>query len=183
MTPEMNVSGVSVRILNPQETSTAPRTAASSLTRANNETGETGTLSIPSLPVKGGSRFFDELNERSLAMKLSFGRRTFLLPGDISENSEARLVHSAFDLRSDVLFVPHHGASRSSTMPFLEKVRPQMAVISCGFDNVFRFPHPETLRRFAQMQSRIYRTDWNGAVTIVTNGNDLQTSVFRPGSP
>ncbi len=115
-------------------------------------------------------------------MKLSFGRRTFLLPGDITEISESRLVNSAFDLKSDVLFVPHHGGSRSSSIPFLEKVRPQMAVISCGFDNVFRFPHPETLRRFELLGTRIYRTDRDGAVTIVTNGNDLQSSVFRPGS-
>jgi competence protein ComEC len=180
-TPEMNISGVSVRILNPQGTSTDPLAAESSLTQGNNQTGELVDLSLPSLPVKNGSSFSDAINERSLVVKLSFGRRTFLLSGDISENTEARLVRSAFDLRSDVLFVPHHGASRSSTMPFLEKVRPQMAVISCGFDNVFHFPHPETIRRFERMQSRIYRTDWNGAVTIVTNGNDLQTSVFRSG--
>lgn len=182
MTPEMNVSGVSVRILNPKETSPVRRTAASSLTRANNELGKTVALSIPPVPVKKGSGVSDEVNERSLVMKLSFGRRTFLLPGDITEISEARLVYSPFDLKSDVLFVPHHGGSRSSTTPFLEKVRPQIAVISCGFDNVFRFPHPETLRRFEGLQSRIYRTDRNGAITIVTNGNDLRSSVFRPGS-
>lgn len=182
MTPEMNVSGVSVRILNPRGTSTAHRTMDSSLTRANTEMGEAGGLSIPPVPVKKRSNVSDEVNERSLVMKLSFGRRTFLLPGDITEISETRLLHSAFDLKSDVIFVPHHGGSHSSTFPFLEKVRPQMAVISCGFDNVFRFPHPETLRRFELLGTRIYRTDRNGAVTIVTNGNDLQSSVFRPGS-
>jgi len=182
MTPEMNVSGVSVRILNPRGTSTVPRTTTSSLIRANSEMGEAGALTIPPVPVKKRSNVSDEVNERSLVMKLSFGRRTFLLPGDITEISETRLVSSAVDLKSDVLFVPHHGSSRSSSIPFLEKVRPQMAVISCGFDNVFRFPHPETLRRFELLGTRVYRTDRNGAVTIVTNGNDIQSCVFRPGS-
>ena len=182
MTPEMNVSGVSVRIFNPPKTLTVPRTAASSLTRANNELGDQKILSLPSVPVKQGSGVSNEINEHSLVMKLSYGRRTFLLPGDIAEISESRLVDSSFDIKSDVLFVPHHGGSRSSTIPFLEKVRPQIAVISCGFDNVFRFPRQETLKRFERMQSRIYRTDRNGAITIITNGNNLQSSIFRSGN-
>jgi competence protein ComEC len=182
MTPEMYVSGISVRILNPRVSSTIYRTTPPSLTQANSEMGEIGTLSIPPVPVKKSSGVSDEVNERSLVMKLSFGRRTFLLPGDITEISETYLLSPAFNLRSDVLFVPHHGGSHSSTFPFLEKVRPQMAVISCGFENVFRFPHPETLKRFELLGTRVYRTDRDGAVTIVTNGNDLRISVFRPGS-
>jgi competence protein ComEC len=181
MTPEMNISGVNIRILNPRETSTAHHTTATSLIHEKTEMGETGTLSIPPVLVKKRSSVSDEVNEGSLVMKLSFGRRTFLLPGDITEISETRLLDSAFDLKSDVLFVPHHGGSRSSSVPFLEKVRPQMAVISCGFDNVFRFPHPETLKRFELLGTRVYRTDRDGAVTIVTDGNDLHSSVFRPG--
>ncbi len=58
MTPEMNVSGVSVRILNPQGTSTAHHTTASSLTLENTEMGETRTLSIPPVPVKKRSTRF-----------------------------------------------------------------------------------------------------------------------------
>lgn len=182
-TPEMNISGVCIRILNPKKASALSRTAASSLVQTNNQLGKTEALSIRPVHVKKRYRISDEVNERSLVMKLSFGRRTFLLPGDITEISEKRLLDSLFDLKSDVLFVPHHGGSRSSTIPFLEKVRPQMAVISCGFDNVFGFPHPETLKRFERLGSRIYRTDRNGAVTIITNGNDLQSSVFLPDNP
>ena len=182
-TPEMNVSGVSMRFLNPQGTSTVPHAAPHPSLQANTKVSETEVRSIPPAPIKKRSGFSDEVNERSLVMKLSFGRRAFLLPGDITEISETRLVDSAVDLKSDVLIVPHHGSSRSSSFPFLEKVRPQLAVISCGFENVFRFPHPETLRRLERLQSRVYRTDRDGAVTIVTDGNDLRSSVFRPGSP
>ncbi|MCL4405683.1 MAG: DNA internalization-related competence protein ComEC/Rec2 [Deltaproteobacteria bacterium] len=169
LTPEINISGVKIRILNPQIPSTSRPSIATS-------------LKDTPVPLKRSYIPSDPINERSVVMKFSFGSRTFLLPGDIMETSEMRLVDSPVDLTSDVLFVPHHGASRSSTIPFLEKVRPQIAVISCGFDNVFRFPHPETLGRYERLQSRIYRTDLNGAVTIVTNGNDLQSSVFRPGN-
>ena len=74
----------------------------------------------------------DEINDRSLVIRFTFGRRSFLLPGDISEASEWRLAQTDADLRSDVLFVPHHGGMRSSTLPFIEKVKPEVAVVSCG---------------------------------------------------
>jgi competence protein ComEC len=180
-TPEIDVSGVKIRILNPQGASNNIRAASPSLLPADNETMDAGPghPTIPAMTVKKRSRLSDEMNDRSLVMQLSFGGRTFLLPGDISEEAEWRLVKSTVDLRSDVLFVPHHGGFRSSTSTFLDKVSPQIAVVSCGKDNIFRLPHPDVIRRYERLQSRIYRTDRDGAITISTNGNDLRAQTFR----
>jgi competence protein ComEC len=93
------------------------------------------------------------------------------------------LAESVRDLDSDVLFVPHHGGFRSSNVPFLKKVRPQVAVVSCGADNVFHDPHPDVIRRLERLQSRIYRTDRDGAVTVETDGKDLRVRTFRQGNP
>jgi len=181
LTPDIDISGVKIRILNPQGASETLHTASPALPPANNDMRDEGHLTMPVLPIKKRSRVFDELNDRSLVIQLSFGGRTFLLPGDITETAEWRLVQSAVDLRSDVLFVPHHGSFHSSTSPFLEKVRPQIAVVSCGKDNVFRVPHADVIRRYERLQSHIYRTDRDGAVTIATNGDDLRTQAFRSG--
>jgi len=184
-TPEMILSGVRMRIMNPHLTPTSPSSAGDyPLKHIKDELDHSETRSHPAVPPKmiGVYRASGEVNERSLVLKLSFGRRSFLLPGDIAEISERRLVDSHFDVKSDVLFVPHHGGARSSSMPFLEKIKPQIAIISCGFDNVFHFPHPETLRRLDHLQSRIYRTDRDGAVTVTTDGNELWTSFFRSGN-
>lgn len=181
MTPEIDMSGVNIRILNPQGGSNTLPTASPFSPPAKNETMDEDHPTIPALPVKKRSRVSDEANDRSLVMKLSFGRRTFLLPGDISETAERRLVQSGADLRSDVLFVPHHGSFRSSTNHFLEKVRPQFAVVSCGMDNVFRVPHADVLGRYERLQTHIYRTDRDGAVTITTDGNNIRTQTFRTG--
>jgi competence protein ComEC len=183
--PEMEISGVRLRIFNPGKgVGTGEKGAASPLPPAAGMSNqETGFQTSNPAAVRSMSRFSEEDNDRSLVMKISYGRRSFLLPADISGDTERRLIQSRADLDSDVLFVPHHGSYHSSTLPFLEKVRPEAAVLSCGFDNVFRFPHPDVLQRYDQIKTRLFRTDKGGAITLTTDGDDLTVNVFRPVRP
>ncbi len=183
LTPAMEISGVVVRLLNPSGTSAIPAIARSPFPSEESDSDTLKALLVNPPSEKRGFRISDDINNRSLVMKLTFGKRSFLLPGDISDATELRIVKSAVDLNSDVLFVPHHGGFRSSTVPFLKKVRPQVTVVSCGADNVFHDPHPDVLRRIEQFQSLIYRTDRDGAVTIETDGKDLRIRTFRQGNP
>ncbi|MDO8785671.1 MAG: DNA internalization-related competence protein ComEC/Rec2, partial [Syntrophales bacterium] len=115
----------------------------------------------PKHPIVGGndpSRGFDATNNNALVLKLTFGKISILLPADISEPSEARLLSEGKDIRSQVLFVPHHGGRLSSTLPFLARVRPEIAVISCGADNVFHLPHPDVLKRYEMSGAKVYST-------------------------
>ena len=182
-TPAMEMSGVVIRILSPVETSAIPVAIRSSRTQEENDANPLSALLVTQPSAKRGARVADEVNDRSLVMKLTFGSRSFLLPGDISNATESRLAESTGGLGSDVLFVPHHGGFRSSSAPFLEKVRPQVAVVSCGADNVFHVPHQDVLERFKRIRSHIYRTDRDGAVALETDGKELRIRTFRQGNP
>ena len=118
-------------------------------------------------------------NINSLVLKVSFGGRTFLFPGDIEAGAEKELVDLAgADLACDVLLVPHHGSRSSSSRAFLANVQPEVAVISAGWKNRFRFPHLTVLQAYQKRGCRIFRTDQNGAILIRTDGKNLSVKPF-----
>jgi competence protein ComEC len=131
------------------------------------------------LDQKKAGQKWRNTNNNSLVMKLSFGRVSFLFPGDITAKAEKELVRLAgADLACDVLLVPHHGSRYSSSQSFLSKVKPDVAVISAGWKNRFRFPHSTVLEAYHRSGCRILRTDQNGAITFTTDGESLVTQTF-----
>ena len=121
----------------------------------------------------------DDLNNNSVVIRLTHGRISFLLPGDLDAEGEEFLLAHTGDLASTVLKVPHHGSDAGTTMAFLRAVKPAVAVISVGRGNPFDLPDPDTLERLKVAGARILRTDVDGAVTITTNGETWQVSTHR----
>jgi len=119
-------------------------------------------------------------NDNGLVMKITFRKATVLLPADISGTVEKRLVMSGDNLKSSVILAPHHGSATSSSSTFLDLVRPDTVVISCGFENVVGFPHKDVIERYERIGARILRTDLNGAVMIKTDGNDIDIETQSP---
>lgn len=109
-----------------------------------------------------------ELNDTSLVMKLA-GKIMFT--GDIGEKIEKYLAEN-FDVSVDVLKVAHHGSKFSSGKEFLEKARPKISVIEVG-KNTYGHPTEKALNNLASVGSLIFRTDKNGALKLIFDGEKV----------
>jgi len=111
---------------------------------------------------------FSNINNSSIAMKVIYKDHSIYLGGDGEIEVEKEILASGFSLKSDVYKASHHGSRTASSLDFLVKIRPKIAVIQVGKDNTFKHPHPETLRSlFKSGVEKIYRNDLDGRVEFV----------------
>lgn len=122
--------------------------------------------------VAPNSESYEETNDYSAVLKLTYGERAFLFTGDAEAFSEKEMLKNGMDLSADVLKVGHHGSSTSSSKKFIKKVNPKYAVIEVGKDNSYGHPHKETL--YVLDKAEIYRTDIHGNIKIECNGVDIK---------
>lgn len=121
---------------------------------------------------------YEDVNDASVVIYVSFGETGVLLTGDAEAESEADIVstYSSKVLKADVLKSGHHGSRTSSSDAFLDLVDPKYAVISCGDDNKYGHPHSETLERYNSRDIEVLRTDIHGTLVMVTDGKNITFS-------
>ncbi|MFM1818213.1 MAG: hypothetical protein RL364_1073, partial [Pseudomonadota bacterium] len=103
-------------------------------------------------------------NAGSCVLRISNGRRTVLLTGDIEAAQEAHLVQQGQLTPVDVLLVPHHGSKTSSSEAFLELVRPRWSWVQAGHMNRYGHPAGAVMDRYAVLGLPVVRTDQCGAL-------------------
>lgn len=117
-------------------------------------------------------------NNLSLVLKLTIGKVSFLLTGDIEQEAISDLLHAATALKSTVLKFPHHGSLSSFDQYFIRLVDPDFVVLSAGRQNPYRFPHRAVIEAFAD--KRVFRTDIDGAIRFELKGQkDLSVLTAR----
>ena len=110
----------------------------------------------------------EDANLSSIVIEVTYGTQKFLFTGDMeSINEESRSWNDI-----DVLKVAHHGSSSSSSMKFLNQVKPEISIISCGKNNDYGHPHKETLKSLNKINSEVYRTDLCGTIRLTSNGTE-----------
>jgi len=122
-------------------------------------------------------------NNDSLVLRLSHGRHSFLLTGDIERQVEWELVASGAVEKTDVLKVAHHGSRTSSTPAFLDAVQPLYGIISAGYENSFNMPNPQVLERLAERRVNVLRTDLWGLISLRTDGRRFYLDAARWSEP
>ena len=132
-------------------------------------------VSIDVLNPDPGPEGSKNINQDSVVLKITHGSTSFLLTGDIEGAAMRKILLSGADVRADVLKVPHHGAKLDENgLRFVRAAAPAFSVISVGENNPYRHPRPETLEALAAVPgNRLFRTDRDGAVTIISDGRKI----------
>ena len=115
-------------------------------------------------------------NDRSCVLRIGVGSQSVLLTADIEQKTERELLQSAGEkLPARVMLVPHHGSRTSSSVEFVTKVAPQIALVATGYRNRFGHPKDDVLARYRALDARIYRTDLDGALLLsMTVSGDIE---------
>lgn len=114
----------------------------------------------------------EDINESSLGVHISDGEFSILLYGDGKQYCETYMTEQQ-EITADILIVGHHGSSYSSSASFLEAVHPKYAVISCGKDNDYGFPHRAVLDRLTDVGAEVFRTDELGNIVFLCDGKNI----------
>lgn len=113
----------------------------------------------------------NSLNNNSIVCKLHYNNFSILFTGDIEEIAEKQILQEYQNnlniLNSMILKVAHHGSKTSTTEEFLKVVKPRIALIGVGENNKFGHPNEDVIDRLKAMNTKIYRTDKMGEISIV----------------
>lgn len=112
----------------------------------------------------------NEPNANSVVMRLDYGEFSMLLAGDAETQTEDRMRSKGATLEAKILKVGHHGSKYATSQDFLTIVKPEVAIISDAENNRYGHPSQSTLDRLKAANVKVFRTDLNGEITILTNG-------------
>lgn len=126
-----------------------------------------GSATAVILYPQSGLSFSDN---SSVAVRIEYGETSFLFTGDCESEDETAMLSGGLELSSTVLKVAHHGSADATSSRFLQKVRPQYAVISVGGENTYGHPTDTVLAALFEAGVVLYRTDMHGTIRCVSDG-------------
>lgn len=114
-----------------------------------------------------------DANNRSCVLLAHYGEQTLLFMGDVEEQVENYLLNNnLLPKKIDVLIAGHHGSKTSSIDDFVSWVQPKVVVFSSGYKNRYRHPHPDVVKRYVAVGSRVLNTASDGAIQIYFDSSD-----------
>lgn len=138
------------------------------------EAGDTLELGSAKVKILGPIYNSDESNNMSIVVRVTYGKTSFLFMGDAETDEENDIIKKyKRNLNCDVLKVGHHGSASSTSTEFLNAVKPEYAVISCGLDNSYGHPTQTVLDSITNKGAEIYRTDLQGDIFCYSDGKKL----------
>jgi len=141
--------------------------------------GEVYTLGSARIEVVHPQEVTGDLNNGSIAMRVTYGDVSILFTGDAEIPSELEMIRRGHDLSAHILHIGHHGSRTATSRELLEAVQPEVAIYSAGLGNEYGHPHAEVIERLVQYGVTIYGTDVHGTIKVTTDGSGYIVSVER----
>ena len=123
--------------------------------------------------IAPNSSDYENVNNYSAVIKVTYKDTSFLFTGDAEKLSEKEILQKKYDIKADVLKLGHHGSSTSSSKEFLDKVNPKIAVASLGKNNDYGHPHKEIIKAMKDRKISFYRTDELGTIVLKSDGKNI----------
>ena len=141
--------------------------------------GDEFMLGSAHVQILGPQKNYDDPNDTSIVMKVTYGETSFLFTGDAERTAEADILDAGYDLSSTVLKVGHHGSDTSTSYPFLREIMPEYAVIQVGKDNSYGHPTEDTLSRLRDAEVKVYRNDLQGDIVCSSDGKTVSFTTTK----
>lgn len=120
------------------------------------------------------------MNNTSLVLMLHYGSFKMLLTGDAEAPVEDALQQKyGTALQADVLKVGHHGSKTSSYWPFISKVKPKYALISCGDFSIYKHPNKNVVGSLTHLGAKVLTTHDHGTLMVTTDGKSFDVLTER----
>ncbi len=119
---------------------------------------------------------YTDLNTTAIVIKLDYKNFDGLLTSDADEQVQP---YTSSTSHVEFLKVPHHGSKTAIDENYLAKLSPDISVISVGAHNRYGHPNPELVKLLDSARTKVYRTDQNGTVEIVSDGESWYTKMER----
>ena len=134
------------------------------------------------LTVLNPSSLTGNLNDDSIVIRAQYGEVSFMLTGDAEDKAEKAMSNSSLALKSTILKAGHHGSITSTTQTFLDKVNPEVVIISVAEKNKYNHPSQEVIERIKKKSSEIYATKSHGNIIIKTDGKTYNIETNKNGN-
>ena len=121
------------------------------------------------------------LNLNSIVARLEYGEFAMMLTGDAEAPTEMGILkrYAPELLRCRLLKAGHHGSKTASCSKFLQALKADAVLVSCGANNEYHCPHPSVLTRYEKQEMDVYRTDQDGTLTVRTDGKTYTIETER----
>lgn len=119
----------------------------------------------------------EDLNKTSIILKMTYKNTSYLFTGDTTSEIENQILDK--NIESTVLKVAHHGSQYSSSAKFLNKVKPQYAIIEVGKNNDYGHPKDIVLKKLNKVGAKIYRTDRDKTIHLISDGDNIKIEKIK----